>query len=66
MDEGIDRHAGEHFSLMTSEQPIVQVSGDEPVILPAPEQSPAEAGQKLDPEQDTDRDTDLEPEGAGR
>lgn len=53
VDEGIDRHAGEHFSLMTSEQPIVQVTGSEPVILPASEAA-------------SEPDTDLEPEGAGK
>ena len=53
VDEGIDRHAGEHFSLMTSEQPIVQVTGSEPVILPASEADP-------------EPDTDLEPEGASK
>ncbi|WP_084793321.1 BCCT family transporter [Glutamicibacter halophytocola] len=66
VDEGIDRHAGEHFSLMTSEQPIVKVSGDEPVILPAPDVAPVAAGEELDDEQGGERDTDLEPEGAGR
>jgi len=53
VDEGIDRHAGEHFSLMTSEQPIVQVAGSEPVILPASEAA-------------SEPDTDLEPEGASK
>ena len=61
VDEGIDRHAGEHFSLMTSEQPIVQVTGSEPVILPASD-SPQAAGESADPEPDTD----LEPEGASK
>ncbi|KUM31486.1 choline transporter [Arthrobacter sp. EpRS66] len=61
VDEGIDRHAGEHFSLMTSEQPIVQVAGSEPVILPASD-SPQAAGESADPEPDTD----LEPEGASK
>ncbi|MNW71083.1 hypothetical protein D3C74_507150 [compost metagenome] len=51
---------------MTSEQPIVKVSGDEPVILPAPDTAPVAAGEELDDEQGGDRDTDLEPEGAGR
>lgn len=60
VDEGIDRHAGEHFSLMTSEQPIVQVAGttgagSAPVILPATDTAT---------DQDPDLDTDLEPEGA--
>jgi len=63
VDEGIDRHAGEHFSLMTSEQPIVQVNGDDPVILPSVESSPVAEG-KPDLEQHTDLDTDLEPEDA--
>lgn len=60
VDEGIDRHAGEHFSLMTSEQPIVQVAGttgagSAPVILPATDTAT---------DQDPDLDTDLEPEDA--
>ncbi|UYQ77321.1 BCCT family transporter [Glutamicibacter sp. JL.03c] len=65
VDEGIDRHAGEHFSLMTSEQPIVQAAGSDPVILPAAEPAQA-AGGALDPVPDPARDTDLEPEGAGK
>ncbi|WP_334122113.1 BCCT family transporter [Glutamicibacter sp.] len=65
VDEGIDRHAGEHFSLMTSEQPIVQVNGDDPVILPPAESSPVTA-EESGLEANTDLDTDLEPEGAGK
>ena len=63
VDDGIDRHEGEQFSLMTRENSIVAASG-----LPAGDR-PEPVAQELEApvrEPQPRPETDLEPEGAGR
>lgn len=63
VDDGIDRHEGEQFSLMTRENSIVAATPAPPASRPEPvsgelDSRPGGSQPQLD--------TDLEPEGAGR
>ncbi|PRB70320.1 BCCT family transporter [Arthrobacter sp. MYb213] len=62
VDDGLERHDGEQFSLMTRENSIVTVKANPAVgLAEAPMRSPADSA-----ETDEDRDPQSEPEPVGR
>lgn len=69
VDDGIDRHEGEQFCLMTRENSIVAASAPEAEAEEpeAPADEPADDGQQAEVREARQHpDADLEPEGAGR